>query len=208
MSAPAKPFGRRNLPAPATAPAAVAARPTVPPAFSDPDFCDPVSAEASEAILKMTAALTEERQKALLEKTAQGACVVPASGRAALLAGLVVACLHVSLDLGTAIALGQRLGTISVEGRTVPLVPLILAGSLWSGARSSAIVLFFIRALLSRLEMTHIGSYAVCGGLVAFLYAITMQALGWGDPSTLAVDVATGLAAGFFYRLFAGTRPA
>jgi hypothetical protein len=151
--------------------------------------------------------LAEERQKAEQDKR-NGLLIVPASGRAAFLAGLVVACLHASLDLGTSVALGQKLGTLPIGGRTLPIVPLILLGSLWSGARSSAIGLFFVRALLGRMQVTNITAYALCGGFLAFLYALIAQALGWGDLEALPIDVATGLAAGFLYRLFAGTRVA
>jgi hypothetical protein len=169
---------------------------------------DAASIPDSEALLKFNAALAEERQRALQDKTAGGDLVVPASARAALLAGLVVACLHASLDLGASVAIGQKIGTISIGGQTLPIVPLILLGSLWSGAESSAIGLFFVRTLLAPLHVTHIAAYAACGGFVALAYAGIMQALGWGDFESLPADIAMGVGAGFFYRLFAGTKPA
>ncbi|WP_020174487.1 hypothetical protein [Methyloferula stellata] len=211
MPAPAKPFGRRNLPfpPPASRPAAVAAASDAAgPAETRTCFSDAASIPESEALLKFNAALAEERQKALQDKTAGRTLVVPASGRAAFLAGLVVAFLHAGLDLGASVAMGQRLGTLSIDGRTIPIVPLILLGSLWSGAESSAIGLFFVRTLLAPLRVTHIAAYAICGGFVALAYAAIMHTLGWGDYENLQVDIVMGVAAGFFYRLFAGTRPA
>lgn len=120
----------------------------------------------------------------------------------------MVACLHASLDLGASVALGQSLGTISIDGQPLPIVPIILLGSLWSGAESSAIGLFFVRTLLAPLQVTHIAAYAICGGLVALAYTAIMHALGWGDFESLPIDVAMGVGARFFYRLFAGRRPA
>jgi hypothetical protein len=128
--------------------------------------------------------------------------------RATLLAGLVTAFLQIGISLGTTIALGQRLGTLSIGGQNLPVVSLILFGALWSGARSSAFGLFFVHGILSPLGMTHHAAYAMCGGLVALAYAFLAQALGLGDTSTLAADIAAGVASGFFYRLFAGARPA
>ncbi len=212
MPTPAKPFGRRNLPVPQPSSrpeAAAASRDAAEPAQTLAPSSNAVSTPESEALLKFTAALAEEKQKAQQDKyTGGGALIVPASGRAALLAGLVVACLHASLDLGASVALGQKLGTISIDGQALPIVPLILLGSLWAGAESSVTGIFFVRTLLAPLQMTHIAAYAICGGLVALAYAAIMQALGWGNFEGLPVDVAMGVGAGFFYRLFAGTRPA
>jgi hypothetical protein len=47
-----------------------------------------------------------------------------------------------------------------------------------------------------------------CGCLVALLYAVIMQAPGYSQLENLPSDMATGCATGFFYRLFAGTKPA
>ncbi len=198
MPVPAKPFGRRNPPAlPAAARLSVPAAPPAP---------DPAAAGMSEALAKFAAELAAERRTAPPEKHERGPVSVPKSWRAALLAGLVVACLHASLDLGANIALGQRLGALTLAGQTIPVVPLIILGSLWSGAESSAFGLFIVRAVLARLQMTHIAAYAVCGGLFALVYAFLKQALGLDDLATLPMDIAMGLAGGFFYRLFAGAK--
>lgn len=167
---------------------------------------DPVASEVSEALSQFAASLAKERRDAAKEKPERGPVTVPKSWRAALLAGLVVACLHAGLDIGTNIALGQRLGAVTLGGRSVSLVPLIILGSLWSGAESSAFSLFIVRAILSGLAMTHPIAYALCGGVFALAYAYLAQALGLGDLSSLPADIATGLACGFFYRVFAGTK--
>jgi hypothetical protein len=210
MPAPAQPFGRRNLPSQSQsgsrrlkAPAA-----TPPATLSKSGAVNLSETEVATAIAEFAATLAEDPRKADEHKTLQGPRVVPRSTRAALLAGLVAACLHVSLDLGSSIALTQQLGAISLAGQAVPLGPMLLIDGLLSAARASAFCLLAVRAILSRLEMTHIGAYTLCGSLVALLYTMIMQALGYGQLERLPLDVATGCAARFFYRLFAGTKPA
>jgi hypothetical protein len=165
-------------------------------------------AGVAEARLKLTATLADERRQEHSESGAPGARIVPGSWRAVFLAGLVTACLQASLDLGSLIALGSRSGELTFSGHSLPLAPMIILSSLWTGGRSSAFNLLFVRALLNSLEITSLFAYAIGGGLVTVLYALLMQALGCGDLAALPGDSAAGLAAGFFYRLFAGTKPA
>jgi len=199
----AKTFGRRNLPSETQVPARfAAASPRLPVALPESGKKPNIEAAALFA-----AALAAERQAAEAGGS-HGSRMVPKSVRAALLAGLVVALLHTSLDLGTIIALGQQSGTVSVGGHTMPMGPMLLIDGLLSGARWSTIGLLSVRALLTQLERTGFGAYALCGGGVALLYALLMQTLGWGDQvADLPMDIGTGAAAGFFYRLFAGTKP-
>jgi uncharacterized membrane protein len=198
----ARPFGRRNPPADF--------------GTTSPSACDVpaghhaiISADTavSDAFLKFTASLAEDHKAEENESTLRKR-VVPKSGRAALLAGFVAACIHASLSLETSIALGQHLGTFALAGQTVPIVAVLLLDSLWSAARASIIDLFVVRQILGRLEITNFGAYALCGGLVALLFGVLMLAFGFGDPAELPLDCASGLAAGYVYRLFAGTKPA
>jgi hypothetical protein len=204
MPAPAQPFGRRNL---SRLPQSRPLKASALPPFAA-TLATSAETETSAAVSKFAASLAEERRKMDENKILQGPRIVPRSRRAALLAGLVAACLHVSLDLGSSIALSQRLGSVSIAGQAVPVGPMLLLDSLLSAARASAFCLLAVRAILSRLETTHIGAYTSCGCLVALLYTTIMQAIGYGQLERLPLDMATGCTAGFFYRLFAGTKPA
>jgi hypothetical protein len=200
---PAKPFGRRNLPAENAAatliqqtPAALGYQPS-----------NAVDTATSEALLKFTAELAERRRNSEYNFNLEKNLIVPYSGRAALLAGLIAAFIHASLDLGGSIAFGQQSSIVTMTGQTVA-VPLLLLAGLWSGARASLIGLICVRLILARLQITHVGAYALCGGLVGLLYSLILHLNGWDHLEVLGLDSATGLAAGFFYRIFAGTRPA
>jgi hypothetical protein len=127
------------------------------------------------------------------------------SWRAAMLSGLIVACLQAGASVvaarsGIDLIPGVHIGT---EGKASALVPLVIASGLWSGAENSATALLISHFFLKRMGTTSVPAYAFGGAAAGLLYAGLMTLIG-GDDTALLPAAAAGLAAGFFYRIFAG----
>ena len=97
------------------------------------------------------------------------------------------------------------LGVVALDSAQGNLA--LILGALWSGGRTSALCLLIAHRMLAALERTSLRAYMIGGGAVALLFALAMQAVGIASgPGGLGVDVISGVGAGLFYRLFAGTQ--
>jgi hypothetical protein len=140
------------------------------------------------------------------EKGGAHAGFVPDSVRAGVLSGLVVSFLTVAIGIEHSAELGESLGWLTINGATVPIVPLILLGSLWGGARATASALFVVHWAMKRMSRTGLVDYALAGAAVGLVYAGIVAAIGFGLPDHgWTFEAATGAVAGALYRLFAGT---
>ena len=191
MQGRAPPFGKRNR-APV---AAGVVRPAPPPPAAD--------ANAHRAVFEAWRA-----EEAGPEPSA--ASEVPRSLRAAVLAGIVVACGLAGLDATERIAALRGI-TEAIPGRPeVPLlVPALVLLAVIGGGRSAATSLLVAHSVLSRAGRTGHLAYTLGGAAAAAaLAAALLLALGQAPAHGFAVDVLAGAAGGFFYRVFAGARAA
>lgn len=187
MPTPAPSFGKRNAPR------------RVPPAASGVPAIAPAHA-AFFAQLRVESRDDDERPR-----------VVPRSFRAALLAGLVVGFCLAGLDATQADTTLRHVAGL-VPGGAPKLLPVVILFGLLGGARAAATNLLVSHWLLRRLGWSGHIAYAAGGGAVAAGVALVVQGLagsGFVEPSLLhghgvALDVAAGVGAGFFYRVFAG----
>ncbi len=132
---------------------------------------------------------------------------MPQSYRAAILAALVVAVFNAATNVTFAASATNELSGISVGWANMPVAVALILGALWSGGRTSALCLLIAHRMLAALERTSLRAYMIGGGAVALLFALAMQAVGIASgPGGLGVDVISGVGAGLFYRLFAGTQ--
>jgi hypothetical protein len=134
-----------------------------------------------------------------------GKAAVPRSFRAALLAGLCVGFFNATLNMTEVSAVGEKIALILGQ-TTLPLTAIALVIGIWSGARTTALTLLVTHRILAYLGWTKPVAYALGGGAVAALFGAVMQVLGGGlSHHDFGVEFISGLGAGFFYRLFAGT---
>lgn len=195
--APAQPFGRRGG-------TAISSRPPLGSAELRPSRPD-------------TARLPPELVATILRPAAEGGEItakrprakkVAWSFRAAILAGLVVGLLNAAVNATSILSFGDYGGLIDrvpLGQAKVPIAVMLAGAGLWSGARASALALLFAHSLLSRSARTSYLAYAFAGGAASLAYGFIVGALGFSDHPSLVMDVLSGVAAGFFYRLFAAT---
>lgn len=132
---------------------------------------------------------------------------VPRSFRAAILAGCIVAVFNAATNATFAAEANDTLGVLSFGSRNAPVIVALLLAALWSGARTSALILLVTHRLLVAIERTSYLSYAMFGGIVALGFGLFMQALGKPPGAGgIGMEILSGVGAGFFYRLFAGTQ--
>ncbi len=132
---------------------------------------------------------------------------VPRSFRAAILAGLIVAILNAAANAAFAAHATAGLNDFSLGSAKLPVAAALLMGALWSGGRSSAVCLLVAHWLLARMGRTSHIDYMLGGGGAALALALIMSALGGGlGPGGLGMEIFSGMAAGLFYRQFAGTQ--
>jgi len=190
-----QPFGRRGLP---SATARVPPRP----------------APQAKALSLPQKPLSPELVATLLQPEGQESAgfarqsgKVPRSFRAALLAGLIVACLNAAANATFAASATRDLGMFSFGSANVPVLVALLLGALWSGARTSAACLLIAHRLLAAWGRTSPAYYVLGGGVAAVGLALLTHVLDGGmTPTVLAMDAFSGMVAGFFYRLFAGLK--
>jgi len=130
------------------------------------------------------------------------------SFRGAVLAGLVVGILNAAFNATSLLSFGSYdglLGEIPLGQAKVPILVLVAGAGLWSGARASALALLFAHNVLNRLGRTSYSAYALAGGAASLVYAVIVETLGLGAHHSLILDMLSGAAAGFFYRLFTAT---
>jgi hypothetical protein len=152
------------------------------------------------------------QERASLRPTATEAAAVaqairvPDSVRASVLAGLLVSFLTIGANIQQSAELGASLGTLTINGVPIPLVPLVLMASLWEGGRATATSLFVVHWALKRMARTSLIDYALAGAAVSLAYAGGVAVVGLGRPDHGYIfEAATGAIAGLLYRLLAGT---
>lgn len=196
-----QPFGRRGRPVPPRAPA-YGSRGMPASADLGSDLGHGVAPELVAALMR------SEAKESVAKNRQHGDERVPRSFRAALLAGFIVAILDAAANATFMTEAKNEIPFISFSTTSVPLVIGLLLAALWSGARSSALCLLVAhRALASLGRGSHL-YYALAGGGVAFGFSLLMQMLGRPPgPGGPGMDLVSGMTAGLFYRLFAGTEP-
>lgn len=189
-----QPFGRRGrAPALAARPARIAAAP--------PGLAQQTSAVPPEIVAALVHPQGEETSTAVRSGER-----VPRSFRAAILAGCIVAILNAAANATFAAKATEGLGVFSLGSANVPIVTALLLAALWSGARTSALCLLVAHRLLTAMGRTSQISYVIAGGGAALVFAVIMQAFGSAPgPGGLGMECFSGMVAGLFYRLFAGT---
>jgi hypothetical protein len=195
VSKPAPTFGKRGRPAPAQATAPPRPAPAV---FETSESGVPLSVLA--ASLMPCPANTEA-----VERRAGG--TVPTSWRAGLLAGLVVSLMQAGTVIIEAKAQSASLSGLAAMTGVSPhtMLPLVVAGSLLDGAQTTGFTILTAHWVLKRFVVTGHVAYALGGAAAAAVYAVGALLLGFGAPAHgWAIELATGLGAGFFYRVFAG----
>ncbi|TAL78579.1 MAG: hypothetical protein EPN75_10715 [Beijerinckiaceae bacterium] len=177
----------------------------------------PASARAVNASPELIAAILRPNGAEAPAAAARAAEGVPRSYRAAILAGFIVAILnaavHVTLATKTATGLGHiglgHLGLgLSLGSEKVPLAAALILGSLWSAAQSSAMCLLVAHRLLVRARRTSYAAYMAGAGAAALVLGVVMWLFGSPPgPGGFAMLLVSGVVTGFFYRMFAGTKP-
>lgn len=199
MSKSVSTFGKRGRPA------------MVRPAAARPGRVNFETTESGLPLSVLAASLMQRPAEAeTIERRTGG--TVPYSWRAGLLAGLVVSLMQAGLVIVGATAQSSSLaGLASLTGVSTQMVgPIVLAGSLFNSAETIVFTIFVAHRLLKRFAITSHGAYALGGAATAAVLAAAWLVLGFGAPTHgWLIEIATGLGAGFFYRLFAGaTAPA
>ncbi len=100
---------------------------------------------------------------------------------------------------------GGLIDQVPLGQAKVPIAVMLAGAGLWSGARASALALLFAHTFLNRRGQTSYLAYALAGGVASLAYALIVEALGFAAYHSFIIDVLSGAAAGFFYRLFAAT---
>jgi hypothetical protein len=186
MAKPSQPFGKRGR--------AAESRPRVT-ARTEP------TALSADVVATIVGPAAQAREAGL--KT--GRIIVARSFRAALLAGFCVGFFNAALSMTQFSAGNEGIASL-FGGMAVPLVVISLAVGIWSAARTTAVTLLITHRILAHWGWTDRLAYVLGGGAVAATYSAIMEALGLPIfHHGFGVELASGLAAGFFYRLFAGT---
>ena len=191
---PAQPFGKRNR--------VVSARGESPPAASRTDLATSphLATGPHDAFFAAARAEVETAGPA-------GAVEVPRSLRAAILAGIVVACGLAGLDATAKIAALRGVTEAMPDTPGIRLLaPALILLAVLGGGRSAATSLLLAHGALRRMGQTGHLAYALAGGVAAAAAAAAlMLVLGFPPAHGFVVDILAGAAAGFFYRVFAGT---
>jgi hypothetical protein len=146
-------------------------------------------------------------------RAAPKSVVVKWSARAAILAGLITACLTAGGLLiqdktgadGGDLAQASALFGFNAQS----LAPALLLASLWEAGQATFWTLVTSHFVLRRIEATSLFAYASASALAGAAWAGASQVLGFGAPDHgYVAQIAIGACAGFFYRLLAGAKPA
>ena len=198
MNKTATTFGKRGRIAPMRS--AVPARAALSP---------PETTESGLPLSVIAASLMDRPATEASERHSVGGAV-PKSWRAGMLAGLVVSFLQAGTIVVGSNADATLAGAASLLGIDAQMaVPLVIAGSLLNSAQTIAFTIFISHRLLRHYALTGLVAYALGGAVAAAVCAAAWLALGLGAPEHgWTIEIASGLAAGFFYRLFAGASAA
>jgi hypothetical protein len=197
MIEPAQPFGKRGRST------AKSARPSV----VAPSVCAQSATVPAALTLppELVASILQPEARVASSESMARKASVPRSLRAALLAGLCVGFFSAALNITATPSLGKELAPL-LGDMALPLPAISIFLGLWSAARTSMMSLLVTQRILNYCRWTHHIAYALGGGATALAYAGVIHLLGPGLPHHgFGVEFITGLGAGFFYRLFAGT---
>lgn len=196
---PTQPFGRRGrviTSAASAAPAAIQAQPQS--LAVSPDLVAQI-VRPSE-----TGKITEKEKIA-----GRGPEAVRWSYRAAILAGFIVAIMTAAANASFTVRSNEEMGLLNLLGadKGTVIIGLMMA-AFWSGARTSAFCLLIVHRVLAMQKLTSYWMYVFGGGAVALAYGVVIQIfVGHTPPGGLPLEAFSGMGAGLFYRLFAGTQP-
>lgn len=130
------------------------------------------------------------------------------SYRAALLSGFIVAILNAAANASFAATANEGFAFFNFGSANGTLIIGVMLAALWSGARISVLCLIIVHRLLAAMNRTSYWTYVLGGGAVALAYGLIMQTVTGHVPAGgLPLETFSGLGAGLFYRLFAGTQP-
>ena len=193
-------FGKRGV-AQAQTSAAAGSRPAASNAL------DLLSTGVPIAELAKSLQLTGTASSAASPAGSRDTGVVPRSWRAGILAGFAVSCAKAGFVILNARNQSPEVaGLMQMAGvDQTRALPLLLAGSLLSGAEAAAGTILFAHSMLRRMNNSSVVGYGLGGGLVAVVATGISVALGSADVNW-PVEIATGVAVGVLYRLFAGAR--
>ena len=150
--------------------------------------------------------LRAETRRDQTEDIAPGEGEVPWSMRAAILAGLFASLLQAGMVVASAQGVVEIIPGLKVDvGQGSLLTPLIILTGLWGGAHVAASAVMLSHFLLRRLGRVAALDYALAGCAAGAADAF-MTTLLFGGAHGLLAQAMTGLAAGYFFRLFAGVR--
>ncbi len=189
-----QPFGRRGLSQTAAA---------------RPQSFTPSAAPASPNVAISPELIAHLVSKGDKEKHARrGPDPVRWSYLAALLSGFIVAILNAAANASFAATARDGLGFVSFGSADGPIIAALLITALWKGARTSALCLIVVHRLLAWMGRTSYASYIIGGGATSLAFALLIEAFGYGPGAGgLGLEALSGMGAGLFYRLFAGTKP-
>jgi hypothetical protein len=193
--APAQPFGRRGTPAISAGSGVRAPR-------SRPN------APALDLPPALVATILHAPGEEVAAAERPSVTKVAWSFRGAVLAGFVVGILNAAVHATSLLSFGDYdglIGQLPLGQAKVPIAVMLAGAGLWSGARASALALLFAHNFLKRTGRTSYAAYALAGGAASLAYVLIVETLGLGAHHSLMLDVLSGAAAGFFYRLFAAT---
>jgi hypothetical protein len=200
INRPVTTFGKRGQPAPARSGVAAPSRRAA---------VNPLEATESGVPLSVLAATLMDKPTAEAQVRRDDG-IVPKSWRAGLLAGLVASLIQAGM-----VMVGAKTHSASLSGLgsligidPQAMTPLVLAGSVFDGAQTVGFTVLLAHRVLKRHAITSYAAYALGGGAAAAICAAAWSLIGFGGPEHgWVVEIATGLAAGYFYRLFAGANP-
>ncbi|MDH7799789.1 MULTISPECIES: hypothetical protein [unclassified Beijerinckia] len=131
---------------------------------------------------------------------------VPWSMTAATLAGVAGSCLLAGLYIVAAKGPVEIIPGLKMTlGGSSQMLLLAIVLGLWNGAQIAVTATMVSHMAMRFVQMTSPTAYAIAGGISGAVYDYGMAML-TGESSNVLVTAATGLAAGFLYRRFAGLR--
>ena len=138
------------------------------------------------------------------------AVVVPRSGRAAFLAGLVVGCALAGFNVtgsDGAARLAPIAGLLGIQIDTTTLLPAMILLGLVGGARAAAMTMILVHTILNKLGRTEHEAYALGGATATACLAGLLLGFGHAPAHGWPVELLAGAGSGLLYRIFAGARP-
>lgn len=187
-------FGRRGQKA------ASARRASSPASSSDP-FLPPRPADE-----RFSAVAREMLRSSESEQAVQRQGEVPWSMTAALLAGIAASCLQAGLYIVAAKGPIEIIPGLKMTlGSSSEMLLMAITLGLWRGAQVAVTAIMLSHLAMRFTQMSSPTAYGIAGAVSGAIYAYGLDLLTEQSASIWAT-AASGLAAGFLYRLFAGLR--